>query len=67
MSTNGGFAVAMGADPARLPVGSVLLGAEPLAKDGWLEPNNAALVLPDKFTLFALSLVAALSAQKVHK
>ncbi len=38
-------AVAMGTDPVRLPAGSVLLSAAPLAKDGWLQPNNACWVL----------------------
>lgn len=40
-------AVAMGAEPVRLPVGTVLLSAAPLAEDGWLQPNNAAWVLKD--------------------
>ncbi len=40
-------AVAMGTDPVRLPAGSVLLSAAPLAEDGWLQPNNAAWVLRD--------------------
>ena len=38
-------AVAMGAEPVKLPPGTVLLSAEPLAADGWLQPNNAAWVL----------------------
>ncbi|MFE4230345.1 alpha-amylase family glycosyl hydrolase [Arthrobacter sp. NPDC056886] len=38
-------AVAMGAEPVKLPAGTVLLSAEPLAEDGWLQPNNAAWVL----------------------
>ena len=37
-------AVAMGAEPVKLPPGTVLLSAEPLAKDGWLQPNNAVWV-----------------------
>jgi alpha-glucosidase len=40
-------AVAMGTEPVRLPSGSVLLSAAPLAEDGWLQPNNAAWVLRD--------------------
>ncbi|WP_261382508.1 alpha-amylase family glycosyl hydrolase [Arthrobacter sp. UKPF54-2] len=40
-------AVAMGSEPARLPAGTVLLSAEPLAEDGWLQPNNAAWVQQD--------------------
>ncbi|MET3946847.1 hypothetical protein ABIB49_001546 [Arthrobacter sp. UYCu512] len=35
----------MGSEPVRLPAGSVLLSAAPLAEDGWLQPNNAAWVL----------------------
>jgi alpha-glucosidase len=35
----------MGTEPVKLPAGSVLLSAEPLAKGGWLQPNNAAWVL----------------------
>lgn len=38
-------AVAMGTEPVRVPVGTVLLSAEPLTQDGWLQPNNAAWVL----------------------
>jgi len=38
-------AVAMGSEPVRLPAGTVLLSASPLAEDGWLQPNNAAWVL----------------------
>ncbi|MCI9872758.1 alpha-amylase family glycosyl hydrolase [Arthrobacter humicola] len=38
-------AVAMGAEPVKLPAGTVLLSAEPLAEDGWLQPNNAVWVL----------------------
>lgn len=38
-------AVAMGAEPVRLPAGTVLLSAAPLAEGGWLQPNNAAWVL----------------------
>jgi alpha-glucosidase len=38
-------AVAMGTEPVKLPAGVVLLSAAPLAKDGWLQPNNAAWVL----------------------
>jgi alpha-glucosidase len=37
----------MGAEKVRLPAGTVLLSAEPLAEDGWLQPNNAAWVLRD--------------------
>lgn len=37
--------VAMGTEPVRLPAGTVLLSAAPLAEDGWLQPNNAAWVL----------------------
>jgi alpha-glucosidase len=40
-------AVAMGMEPVRLPAGTVLLSASPLAEDGWLQPNNAAWVLRD--------------------
>ncbi|MCU1530437.1 MAG: alpha-amylase [Arthrobacter sp.] len=40
-------AVAMGTEPVRLPAGTVLLSTEPLAEDGWLQPNNAAWVLRD--------------------
>ena len=40
-------AVAMGTEPVRLPAGSVLLSAAPLAEDGWLQPNNAVWVLRD--------------------
>jgi len=40
-------AVAMGSEPVRLPAGTVLLSAAPLAGDGWLQPNNAAWVLRD--------------------
>ncbi|MDI3242228.1 alpha-amylase family glycosyl hydrolase [Arthrobacter sp. AL08] len=38
-------AVAMGSEPVQLPAGTVLLSTEPLAADGWLQPNNAAWVL----------------------
>ena len=38
-------AVAMGTEPVRLPAGTVLLSAKPLAEDGWLQPDNAAWVL----------------------
>ncbi len=38
-------AVAMGTEPVKLPAGTVLLSAAPLAEDGWLQPNNAAWVL----------------------
>jgi alpha-glucosidase len=38
-------AVAMGIEPVRLPPGTVLLSAAPLAEDGWLQPNNAAWVM----------------------
>ncbi|BCW69959.1 alpha-glucosidase [Arthrobacter sp. NicSoilB8] len=38
-------AVAMGTEPVRLPSGTVLLSAAPLAEDGWLQPNNAAWML----------------------
>ena len=38
-------AVAMGTERVRLPVGSVLLSAEPLDEDGWLQANNAVWVL----------------------
>jgi alpha-glucosidase len=38
-------AVAMGTEPVRLPAGNVLFSAAPLAKDGRLQPNNAAWVL----------------------
>ncbi|WP_426976344.1 alpha-amylase family glycosyl hydrolase [Pseudarthrobacter sp. O4] len=38
-------AVAMGTEPVQLPAGSVLLSAEPLTEDRWLQPNNAAWVL----------------------
>lgn len=38
-------AVAMGTEPVQLPAGSMLLSAEPLAEDGWLQPNNAAWLL----------------------
>lgn len=41
-------AVAMGTEPVKLPAGTVLLSAEPLAEDGWLQPNNAAWVLRDE-------------------
>jgi alpha-glucosidase len=37
--------VAMGAETVRLPAGTVLLSAEPLDEEGWLQPNNAAWVL----------------------
>lgn len=40
-------AVAMGTEPVKLPAGTVLLSAAPLAEDGWLQPNNAAWVLQD--------------------
>jgi alpha-glucosidase len=40
-------AVAMGTEPVRLPAGTVLLSAAPLAEDGWLQPNNAVWVLRD--------------------
>ena len=40
-------AVAMGTEPVKLPAGTVLLSAAPLAEDGWLQPNNAAWVLRD--------------------
>jgi len=40
-------AVAMGTEPVKLPAGSVLLSAAPLAEDGWLQPNNAVWVLRD--------------------
>lgn len=40
-------AVAMGTEPAKLPAGTVLLSGEPLAEDGWLQPNNAVWVLRD--------------------
>jgi alpha-glucosidase len=40
-------AVAMGTEPVQLPAGTVLLSAEPVAEDGWLQPNNAAWVLRD--------------------
>jgi alpha-glucosidase len=39
-------AVAMGDEPAKLPAGTVLISAAPLREDGWLQPNNAAWVLP---------------------
>ena len=35
----------MGAEPVKLPAGTVLLSAAPLTEDGWLQPNNAAWVL----------------------
>jgi alpha-glucosidase len=38
-------AVAMGTEPVRLPSGTILLTAAPLAEEGWLQPNNAAWVL----------------------
>ncbi|MDN4644195.1 alpha-amylase family glycosyl hydrolase [Arthrobacter sp. PsM3] len=38
-------AVAMGTEPVKLPAGTVLLSAAPLAEDGWLQPDNAAWVL----------------------
>ncbi|MEC5191736.1 MULTISPECIES: alpha-amylase family glycosyl hydrolase [unclassified Arthrobacter] len=38
-------AVAMGTEPVRLPAGTVLLSAAPLAEEGWLQQNNAAWVL----------------------
>lgn len=34
-------AVAMGAEPVKLPPGVVLFSAFPLDKDGWLQPDNA--------------------------
>lgn len=37
----------MGTEPVRLPAGSVLLSAERLAEDGWLQPNNAVWGLRD--------------------
>lgn len=40
-------AVAMGAEPVKLPAGTMLLSATPPAEDGWLQPNNAAWVLRD--------------------
>ena len=40
-------AVAVGTEPVKLPAGIVLLSAEPLAEDGWLQPNDAAWVLRD--------------------
>ncbi|GIU56670.1 alpha-amylase family glycosyl hydrolase [Arthrobacter sp. NicSoilC12] len=40
-------AVAMGTESVKLPAGTVLLSAAPLAEDGWLQPNNAAWVLKD--------------------
>ena len=43
-------AVAMGDEPVQLPAGAVLLSAEPLAEDGWLQPNNAAWVLRDAYS-----------------
>ncbi|WP_239437243.1 alpha-amylase family glycosyl hydrolase [Arthrobacter alpinus] len=44
-STDFFVAVAMGTEAVRLPPGTVLLSALPLAEDGWLQPNNAAWVL----------------------
>jgi len=38
-------AVAMGTEPVRLPVGTVLASVLPLDTDGWLQPDNAAWVL----------------------
>lgn len=38
-------AVAMGTEPVRLPSGTILLTAAPLAEEGWLPPNNAAWVV----------------------
>jgi alpha-glucosidase len=38
-------AVAMGDETVRLPPGTVLLSAAPLAEEGWLQPNNAAWVM----------------------
>lgn len=40
-------AVARGTEPVQLPTGTVLLSTEPLAEDGWLQPNNATWVLRD--------------------
>ncbi|MFF2031120.1 alpha-amylase family glycosyl hydrolase [Arthrobacter sp. NPDC058192] len=39
------IAVAMGTEPVKLPAGTLLLSTEPLAQEGWLQPNNAAWVL----------------------
>jgi alpha-glucosidase len=38
-------AVAMGTEPVKLPTGTVLLSASPLAEDSWLQPNNAVWAL----------------------
>ena len=37
----------METESVQLPSGSVLLSADPLAENGWLQPNNAAWVLRD--------------------